>query len=237
MEWTEDGIVLSSRKHGESAAIVSLLTRDHGRHAGLVRGGTGQRARGIYQPGNRVRATWRARLAEHLGTYRCEPVAIAAAMLFDDAGRLGALSAACAVAESAMPERAPYPAIYDGTLALIDALDNEGWAQLYVHWELALLAELGYGLDLAACAVTGETAELAYVSPKSGRAVSREAGAPYANRLLCLPAFLTGQSGLADTRAVADGLALTGHFLEHHIFALQNRRLPPARLRLSDRFA
>ena len=237
MEWTDDAIVLSARRHGEGAAIVSLLTRGHGRHAGLVRGGGGRRARGIYQPGNRLAAHWRARLPEHLGTLQCELVASVAAPLLDDADRLCALSAACAVAEAALPEREPHPAVHAGLVALMDTLTGEGWGQIFVHWELALLAELGYGLDLSACAVTGRADALAYVSPRTGRAVSLSAGEPYRDRLLALPSFLAGRRELAGREDIAAGLALTGHFLGAHVFGPQNRALPPARLRLGDRFA
>lgn len=237
MQWSDEGIVLSARKHGESAAIVQLLTRAHGRHAGLVRGGAGRRARGIYQPGNHVTATWRARLSEHLGTLSCELAESRAAILLDEPLRLAALTAACAVVEASLPEREPHVAVYDGFLALLEALvpaagDGAGWTAAYVRWELALLAELGYGLDLSACVATGRNDELAWVSPRSGRAVSLSAGAPYRDKLLPLPRFLLDGSG-ADAREVADGLRLTGHFLDRHVFTAHGRRMPRARDRLA----
>ncbi|MBW8056354.1 MAG: DNA repair protein RecO, partial [Nitrospira sp.] len=143
MHWTDDGIVLSARRHGENSVVVQLLTRGHGRHAGLVRGGQGKRARGIYQPGNLVAARWSARLPEHLGNYTCELVDAHAARVFDDPDRLAALSAAAALAETALPEREPHAACFEGFLALLDALTGEHWAEVTVRWELALLAELG----------------------------------------------------------------------------------------------
>jgi DNA repair protein RecO (recombination protein O) len=154
MEWHDEGIVLSARPHGETAAVVQLLTRAHGRHAGLVRGGQGRRARGVLQPGNRVAGTWRARLADHLGSYTLELESSHAARLMDDAERLSALSAAAAVSERALPEREPHAACYEGFLALLSALEGDHWAEAYVGWELALLAELGFGLDLESCSPT-----------------------------------------------------------------------------------
>jgi len=236
MEWTDDGIVLSARRHGESAAIVMLLTCGHGRHAGLVHGGAGRARRGMLQPGNRVSAVWRARLAEHLGTLVCEPTGSVAAALLDDPLRLAALSAACAVAEAALPEREPHPAAYDGLGALLDALSGEVWAEAYIRWELEMLRELGFGLDLAACAATGVNDGLTYVSPRTGRAVSLSAGEPYRDRLLRLPGFLLGRAGPEREAEIAAGLALTGHFLERHVFYPQNRGIPAARQRLADRF-
>ena len=240
MEWTDQGIVLAARKHGEGSAVVSLLTRRHGRHAGLVRGGAGRRARGVLQPGNRVEATWRARLAEHLGSLTCELLHPAAAALLGDGLRLGALSAACAIVESALPEREPHPAVFEGLGVLIAALEDgtEGaWATVYVKWELGLLRELGFGLDLERCAATGRNDRLAYVSPRSGRAVSLAAGEPYRNRLLPLPPFLLADGGIGDRREIADGLRLTGYFLESHVFGHHGRRLPAARRRLAERLA
>ena len=187
MDWSDDGIVLAARRHGESSAVVQLLTRGQGRHAGLARGGAGSRGRGIYQPGNLVAARWRARLPEHLGSYTCELAHSYAAALLDDPLRLAALASACAVAEAALPERHPYPKLYGAFIALLDGLDGEPqWAAVYARWELGLLDELGFGLDLSRCASTGVTENLSYVSPKSGRAVSREAGAPYRDKLLPL---------------------------------------------------
>ncbi len=236
MDWSDEGMVIAARRHGESAAVVTLLTRGHGRHLGLARGGSGRRGRGLYQPGNVVAATWRARLAEHLGTWSCEPVQAGAAALLDRAGGLSALAAACALVDAALPEREPHATLYEATVALVGALAEPDWAESYVRWELGLLAELGFGLDLASCAATGANDGLAYVSPRTGRAVSAAAGEPWRDRLLALPAFLTagGRPGPGD---VAAGLDLTGFFLARCIFAPDGRELPPARTRFVDAIA
>ncbi|GAB4364208.1 MAG: DNA repair protein RecO [Kiloniellaceae bacterium] len=235
MKWDDEAIVLSVRPHGETATIVQLLTRRHGRHAGLVRGGQGARLRGIYQAGNRVSASWSGRLPEHLGTLDCELEVSYAARVLDDSARLAALSAAAAVCEGAMPEREPHPACFEGLQALLEALEGEHWAEVYVRWELAFLAELGFGLDLSACAAGGDNDHLAYVSPRSGRAVSLSAGAPYKGKLLPLPGFLVGR-GEGGRAEVAQGLALTGFFLERHLFHPHDKSLPPARQRLEHHF-
>ncbi|MDD9990576.1 MAG: DNA repair protein RecO [Rhodospirillales bacterium] len=238
MEWSDTGIVLSARRHGENAAVVSLLTEHHGRHAGLVHGARGRRARGLYQPGNALTARWQARLAEHLGRYTCELVRARASLVLDDPPRLAALAAVCALVEATLPERHPYPQVYGSTGRLLDTLEaSERWAEAVVRWELALLAELGFGLDLSACAATGSVEDLAYVSPRSGRAVSQEAAAPYAEKLLSLPSFLTRPEDAAAVPAadIVAGLRLTGWFFEKHVFAEQGGRMPAARERFIDR--
>ena len=234
MDWQDDGIVIERRKHGETALIVTLLTRAHGVHAGLVRGGTGRRARATYQIGNLVRADWRARLAEHLGTYRAETRTAYAAVLLNSPRPLAALGAAAALVEAALPEREPNGAVFDRLLALLDALSGSDWASAYAFFELALLAALGYGLDLDSCAATGTTEDLAYVSPRTGRAVSRPAGAPYAGRLLGLPGFLIGEDRRPDAAAIAEAMRLTGHFFDHQVFLPAGRRMPRARVLLYD---
>jgi DNA repair protein RecO (recombination protein O) len=235
MEWSDSGIVLSARKHGETAALVMLFTEAHGRHAGLVRGGQGRRARGLYQAGNVVSAVWRARLEEHLGTYTCELVHAQAAGLLGDALRLSALSAACATIEAALPERYPFPALYARLSRLAGEIsDGEGWGASYARFELALLAELGFGLDLSACAVTGEAEGLEYVSPRSGRAVSAAAGAEWRKKLLPLPEFLWRPDARPPDKAeLRDALNLTGWFLAAHVFA--GAKPPPARERFLER--
>lgn len=235
MDWTDEGIVLSARRHGEAAAIASLLTRAHGRHAGLVRGGWGKRGRALLQPGNAVHARWRARLSEHLGAFVVEPGRMAAARLFNDPLRLAALASACALADAALPEREPHPAVYAALVELLASLTQEtpDWPESYVRWEVRLLADLGFGLDLARCAATGTEADLAFVSPKTGRAVSAGAAGPWRDRLLPLPAFLAGESEATGADTVAQGLTLTAHFLEQHVFAPHGRELPAARRRLA----
>lgn len=238
MDWTEEAVILSARPHGESAAILSVLTAGHGRHAGLVRGGNGRRLRGVLQPGNEVVATWRARLAEHLGNFTVEPLRLQTARLLDSPDPLSALAAAAAVTDTALPEREPHPALYRALLALTAALADEPlWPAVYVRYELGLLAELGFALDLSACAATGATTELAYVSPRTGRAVSVGAGQPYAERMLRCPPFLTGAGETLSWGDVLDGLKLTGFFLERQVYLPAGHHEPAARTRFVDRVA
>ncbi|MFM9841960.1 MAG: DNA repair protein RecO [Dongiaceae bacterium] len=257
MEWTDQGILLSARRHGESAAIASLLTPGHGRHAGLVPGGGGRRLRATLQPGNLLQATWRARLSEHLGYMTCELVEGWSADLLDDDLRLAGLTAALALVDAALPEREPHRRIYGDLAALIQALRSdagvEAWGAMFARFEATVLADLGYGLDLSSCAATGATAGLTHVSPRTGRAVSSAAAAPYKERLLTLPAFLLPGTDAATPVARADLLAalkVTGYFLEQNVFshlpaiggrasgqAEQRRALPPARERLLDKLA
>ncbi len=231
MEWTDEGIVTGSRQHGESATVVTVLTRAHGRHAGLVRGGAGKSARGAIQPGNRLQLTWKARLAEQLGNFTWELAAPDGTRWLGSPGRLSAVSSACALIEATLPERESHPGAFAGLAALLAQLASEDWATHYVRWELALLAELGYGLDLSCCAATGGNDNLAFVSPRSGRAVSLSAGEPYRDKLLAMPAFLTAELP-ADAADLEAGLALTGYFLERWVFAVIGKRLPAARTRL-----
>ncbi len=230
MQWQDDAIVLSAQRHGESALIVHLLTLAHGRHAGLAPGAGGRR-QALFQPGNRLRCRWRARLADHLGTLTAEPAHLPTALLFGDGGRLAALAAACALCRSLLPERAPYPRLFRGLEALLEALEAGDapplWQAAYVMWEVGLLSEIGFALDLETCTATGSREDLCWVSPRTGRAVSGAAGAPWAKRLLPLPGFLTG-AGAADADAVQAGLRLTGHFLG------RAGDLPPARARLPE---
>jgi len=237
MDWDAPAIVLDTRPYGEGDAIATVMTAEHGAHRGLARGGAARGRAAIWQPGNLVHVRWVARLAEQLGSFSAELVHPAAALAMDDALALAMLSAACAVAEGALPEREPHPRVFDGALHLIAHL-SQGAETLsdLVRWELLLLAGLGYGLDLASCAVTGATAGLAYVSPKTGRAVTAAGAGVWTSRLLRLPSFLVGgnEAGPADWR---DGLRLTGHFLERDAFGHHHRPLPAARRMLYDRVA
>jgi len=240
MEWHDEGIILGVRKHGETAAIVSLLTREHGRHMGLVRGGQSRRRQGLLQPGNLVSAGWRARLAEHLGTFTLETGRDFAADVLDDGLRLKALSALTALLESTLAEQDPQPQIYALSLGMIQRLvlaEAKGaelaWLGDYVRWEVDLLRNIGFGLDLGTCAATGTTEELIYVSPRSGRAVSAAAGAPWREKLLDLPGFLGDPDAVpASLGEISDGLRLTGHFLKRHQFSADSQRSPAARDRL-----
>ena len=236
MRWDDEAIVLSVRPHGESSAIAQLLTRAYGRHAGLVRGGQSKRLKAVYQAGNLVKAVWSGRLSEHLGSFDCELIRSYSAGIIEQPDRLVALVASTAVCEGAMPERESHPACFEGLLALLDALEGDHWAEVYVRWELGLLAELGFGLDLSRCAGGGDNDQLSYVSPKSGRAVSLSAGEPYRERLLPLPGFLLGR-GEGGRKEIADGLALTGYFVERHLFHPHHKALPDSRQRLAERLS
>ena len=237
MEWTDDVIVLSVQKYGEGSAILEVLSRSQGRHKGLVRGATSTRMRSTLQPGNSVRATWKARLAEHLGTFSVELSEARAAAIIDSRHLVLALSSLCAVAAQVLPEREAHADIYDATRSVLDLLTAEGVtevdaARALVHWELGVLGALGFGLDLTACAVTGATEGLVYVSPRSGRAVSEEGAGDYADRLLILPAFLGAGAELpVEASDVLAGFKLTGHFLDYHLCQPQGQQLPPARER------
>lgn len=231
MEWTDEGIVTGVRRHGEANAIVDVLTIAHGRHLGLVRGGAGSRLRPVLQPGNTVRVVWRARLDEHLGQYAVEGLRLRAAGLLDTPHAVFGLNHLCEVARL-LPERDPHPEIHAALDTVLDHLaEPAAAAALIARFEMQMLAELGFGLDLETCAATGVRDDLAYVSPKSGRAVSRAAGAPWQDRLFRLPAFLTDA---ADPLGVsgedfADAFALTGFFLARHVLEPRGQALSDAR--------
>jgi DNA repair protein RecO (recombination protein O) len=233
MHWSDEGVVLSVRPHGEAGAVLELFTRVHGRHLGLVHGGRSRRLRPLLQTGNHVDASWKARLADHLGHFTLELRKSYAAQVMEDKAALAAMTSMATLARL-LPERDPHPNLFEVTLFVLGYLDDPGvWPALVVRWELALLEELGYGLDLASCAATGKTADLAYVSPKSGRAVSAEAGAPYRDRLLALPSFLRAEAARKVTGQDVDaGFTLTGHFLEARVLRPREMDLPEARSRL-----
>lgn len=231
MEWMDRGIVLSARRHGESSVVLKLLTQEHGRFAGVVRGGQSRRNRGVLEQGNLLSATWRARLEEHLGNFTVELEKGHAARLLDRPDRLAALDSTCAILDVCLAEREPHPELFAATLALVAALDGDDWAAHLVAWEIGLLGELGFGLDLSCCAATGANDGLAYVSPRSGRAVSLSAGEPYRDRLLPLPPFLLGH-GVARPADIVAGLTISGYFLQRHIYSPQEGQLPDSRDRL-----
>ena len=221
MEWTDDGIVLGTRRHGEANAILEVMTCEHGRHLGLVRGGAGSRLRPILQPGNSVRVVWRARLDEHLGTYAVEGLRLRAAAFLGQAHAVYGVTHLAALCRF-FPERDSHPGVHDALAAILEHLDQpQAAAVMMVRFELDLLTELGFGLDLATCAATGQVDDLIYVSPKSGRAVSRQAGAPWHDKLLRLPAFLRADEEPAPVSSgdIADGFALTGFFLARDVLA------------------
>ena len=233
MEWRDQGVLLSVRGHGESAAIIEVFTAEHGRHAGVVRGGASRRIAPILQPGAQLDVTWRARLDEHIGAFTVEPLKGRAGAILSDRRALAGLNAITALLAFVLPERESHPGLYVRSIALFEALvATADWPLAYLRWELRLLEEMGFGLDLTSCAVTGTRDDLAYVSPRSGRAVSRAGAGDWADRLLPLPPALLGQ-GPADAAEIAAGLRLTGHFLETWLAPqLGQRPLPEARRRL-----
>jgi DNA repair protein RecO (recombination protein O) len=233
MDWRDEGVILAMRPHGETAAIIEVLTSAHGRHAGVVRGGTSRKMAAILQPGTGLQLEWRARLDDHIGTFTVEPLKSRAHLLSDRLALAGLMSV-CSLLRAALPERESHPALWSVTLALMDRLGADGWTQAYLRWELRLLEELGFGLDLTACAVTGATEGLAFVSPKTGRAVTLKGAGDWADRLLPLPPGLTQDSVLSPAD-VAQGLRLTGFFLDRGLRpVLHDRPLPEARARLID---
>ena len=238
MEWRDEGLLLSVRRHGENGAIIEVLTAGHGRHPGLVHGGGGVKLASILQPGAQLSLEWRARLEDQLGTYRVEPVRSRAAPIMADRARLASLNAMAALLLSTLAEREPDADLYSATVALADALAGEDprWPAVYARWELALLAALGFGLDLSRCAASGVRSDLAYVSPRTGRAVSRQAGSAWADKLLPLPGFLI-ERGPVTMGAVREALRLTGYFLETWMLpAFGHEALPQARQRLLSVF-
>jgi DNA repair protein RecO (recombination protein O) len=229
MQWTDEGIVLGVKRHGETSVILELMTQARGRHLGLVRGGVGTRLRGVLQPGNSLRATWRARLDEHLGNYAVEGINLRAAGFLTAAHAVHGVTHLAALCRL-LAEREPHGTIYAALEDILDHLDEPRLAAPAIaRFELAFLAELGFGLDLESCAATGTTAELVYVSPRSGRAVSRAAGEAYHDRLMALPAFLRDDAVPASPADLASAFALTGFFLDRHAFAPRGLTVPEAR--------
>ena len=237
MEWRDQGILLNMRRHGETSAIIDVFTRDHGRHAGIVRGGASRRIAPVLQPGAQLDLLWRARLEDHLGSYQVEPVRSRAAAAMAGRLELAGLNAVTGLLAFCLPEREAHGGLYRRSEALLDLLgQNDVWPLAYLQWELALLDEMGFGLDLSACAVTGARHGLIYVSPKSGRAVSARGVGDWAARMLPLPPCLLG-IGPAPDAEVAEALATTGYFLEHKLApVLAGKPLPEARARFVEAF-
>jgi DNA repair protein RecO (recombination protein O) len=238
MEWNDEAIVLASRRHGESDVILETLTRKHGRHLGLVHGGSSRRIKSSLLAGNSLSVAWRARLSEHLGGFVVELRRERAGALLESREALIGLNAFVEIARAVLPEREPHETVYDAAEIVPDAIatsDFPHWGPLYVRWELGVLDALGFGLDLTQCAATGTTQDLRYVSPKSGRAVSAAAGEPWRERLFELPAFLLdSRNAVADTKQIGDGLRLTAYFLLERVLHPHDQTIPPARLRLED---
>lgn len=235
MEWVDDAIVLGARPFGEGKLVAEVFARDHGRYGGVVH--AGRKSQPILQAGNVVHAGWKARLSEQLGFFNpLELVEANATRLLDDPVALAGLSSGVALVRAAAPERQAYPQLYDAFLVLIEAMpQNDVWPALYARFELGLLSAIGYGLDLSRCAVTGETENLAWVSPRTGRAATAEAGAPHADVLLRLPPFLVNPEAELASGDVADAFALAGYFLERRLFDQRGEGMPEARVRLIQR--
>lgn len=236
MEWRDEGIILSVRPHGETSAIAEAFTQEHGRVAGLVRGGRSRRLRPVLQPGNMVAITWRARLEDHLGNFVLEPLKLRAGLIIENALRLKGLLSLTSLAQ-VLPEREPHQKLFEAFNLVLETIDDDHvWPAMMVRWEMGLLKELGFGLDLSKCAATGANEQLVYVSPRTGKAVSAEAGLPYHEKLFGLPGFLRGES-FAPNEDVMAGLKLTGFFLERHVYGPRNVPLPQARLMLEQALA
>lgn len=239
-EWSDQGIILSATSHGESGAVVSILTENRGRHAGYLSGGQSARMKGVIEPGSLVSAIWRSRVGGNLGGYGLESVRSHASLVMNDPLKLAALQSVCALCDAALPEREAHPGLFHGVSSLFEILHLEEkniWAVAYIYWEIAFLRELGFALDLTRCAGGGNPMTLQWISPKSGCAVSAEKGAPYREKLLRLPSFLSPERGDVTDTDILDGLALTGYFLEHWAFTHHSRGLPQARRLLAERFS
>ncbi|MEN8237176.1 MAG: DNA repair protein RecO [Pseudomonadota bacterium] len=230
MEWTDSGILLSTRRHGESQEIVTFLTEHRGRYAGILR--RSRKINAALQPGTQARLVWKARLSEHLGAWTIEETQSRWISSFHKPAALTVLLAACTWLDFVTPEREPAPRLYDALHKLIVELDQPDLGGKYVNFELCLLREIGFGLQLSHCAVTGEQENLGYVSPRTGRAVTKEVGKAYHDRLLELPAFLTTKDQVADAQQISLGLKLTGYFLQRYALGPYQRSMPPARARL-----
>lgn len=236
MEWRDEGILLTVRRHGETSAIIEVLTRDHGRHAGVVRGGTSRKLTPILQPGSDLALTWRARLADHIGTFSVEPIRSRAGAIMDNRLALSGLNAITALLSDLLAEREPHTQIFEATSSLLDVLGIDGWQSAYLAWEMALLSALGFHLDLESCAATGSREDLAYVSPRSGRAVSRLGARGYEDRLLPLPEILKNMNS-DDTSGLIPALSTTGHFLKAAMESQSHKGLTPQRQRLIDQLS
>ncbi|MGR3502241.1 DNA repair protein RecO [Pseudaestuariivita sp.] len=238
MDWRDEGILLGLRRHGESSAILDVFTPSRGRHAGVLRGATSRKVAPTLQPGAQLDVAWRARLEDHIGTFTVEPVRSRAALAMSGRLALAGLNAVTALLSFALPEREAHPQLYLATERLLDLLDRADiWPLAYLQWEMQLLEETGYGLDLAACAVTGRKEGLTYVSPRTGRAVSMEGAGNWAPKLLPLPPVLRREGDAGDVE-ILQGLQVTGHFLKETLApALGTRPLPEARARFVSAFA
>ncbi len=238
IEWRDEGVVLAVRPHGETSVILEVFTPTKGRHAGVVRGGVSRKMTPHLQPGGQISVTWKARLDSHLGSFTVEPLRSRAATVMADRLALAGLNAVCALLHQILPEREAHLPLYERTQGLLDLLgQSDVWPLAYLRWEQAVLEEMGFGMDLSACAVRGVNEDLAFVSPKSGRAVSQEAAGEWANRLLPLPPVLAGK-GEASEAEIVRALGTTGWFIENRLVrSLGDRPMPAARARLLEAIA
>lgn len=238
IEWQDEAVVLRVQPHGETSVILEVFSPQHGRHAGVVRGGVSRKIAPILQPGGQIAVTWKARLDSHLGSFTVEPVRSRAAQAMGDRLALAGLNAVCGLLALVLPDREAHLPLYQRSVALLDLLGQADiWPLAYLQWEQALLEEMGFGMDLSACAVRGVNEDLAFVSPRTGRAVSREAAGEWANRLLPLPPVLAGK-GDADAGEIVIALSTTGYFIQNRLFrSLGDRQMPASRQRLIDEIA
>jgi len=239
INWEDEAIILKVTAFGENAAVVNIFTEKNGKYAGLVRGAKAQAMRSLLQIGNKVKATWRARLSEHLGTFQLEPIKSMANNFFDDPLKLLGLTSAVAIIDQALPDREPAQEIWQGLLALLETItdyDEYIWLAAYIRWEIGFLGETGFKLGLDKCVVTGDIEDLSFVSPKSGCAVSDGAGGQYRDKLLRLPSFLTSK-GFKEPKEFSEGLQLTEYFFQRHVFGVYNKPIPSPRQRLFERVA
>jgi DNA repair protein RecO (recombination protein O) len=236
MEWQDQGIVVAVRPHGESSAVVHLLTQNHGLYAGYMKGAQSARGRGILQLGNVVEARWASRIEDSLGSLSLQLEATPGLATWHDARKMLSLQSACAVIHQTLPEREAFTGVYEGMRAYLDMLDGDLWPQGYIVWEINILRALGFGIDVSQCAVTGSTDDLHYISPRSGKAVSVAGAGEYGNRMLSLPSFLSGR-GVGNDDDIAAGLKMTGYFLEKHVFHAVHKGIPDARIKLYEAFA
>lgn len=234
--WQDQGIVLSVRPHGEGGAVVGLLTEGHGRHSGYVHGAQSSKKRAMLEPGSCVSCVWQSRTSDALGHFTLEPERGLPGGVLDDPLKLGALLSSCALCDAALPDREGHPGLFHGLSTLIGAFDSDHWGAVYVMWEIALLKELGFGLDLVRCAAGGDATTLSHISPKSGCAVSEAAAKPYKERLLELPDFLKPQGGQGAEEEIIKGLRMTAYFLEHWVFTHHTKGVPEARIRFQERY-
>ncbi len=236
MNWTDQGIILSVNKHGETSAIVNIFTKNYGRSSGYIRGARSQKLRGVVQPGNLVKASWRGRIEEQLGFFNVELIESLPNIFLKDSIKMQAISSVCTLCRLLLPEKEQYISIYNEIINLIFNIskNEKSWLFNYVFWELNLLSSLGFGLDLSSCVVSGQKDNLIWVSPKSGRAVSKNEGDKYRDRLLILPQFLLNNNIKFSYKEVILGLVLTGHFLENHVFKSIDKKMPISRIRLKD---